>query len=270
VRNHKISHLPKRIGDLTKLRLLRLGDNELVALPQSIGNLVELVELAAQNNRIKALPDTFTKLERLEILDVSKNLLRRLPLDFGSMTALKKVQVSGNALTSLPDSFPDLFNLEYCSVSQNRIQCLPEGFETMTQLKDFFCSLDLVEPDSRADFVDSLPKHLKDQPKYKAYHKPKPRCACLFGDKSKKKKEETAKNHRASRNSSVVRSSTVSTAEDIAIFQAVLSEGMAKQMSHKASSSREDAQETSEAKPIDQAANELAIAVNETVGKTSI
>ena len=67
-------------GHITKLRIT--GWKNLISLPESIGNLVNLQEL-----------------------DLGWNNLISLPESFGNLVNVRKLHLWGNKLTSLPESF---------------------------------------------------------------------------------------------------------------------------------------------------------------------
>ncbi len=45
LRNNQLTTLPESIGNLTKLKYIKLDDNQLTTLPESIGNLTQLNQL---------------------------------------------------------------------------------------------------------------------------------------------------------------------------------------------------------------------------------
>jgi internalin A len=56
VGSNQLTRLPTTIGDLTRLRWLRVNGNRLAELPDTIGNLVNLSELDANDNQLTQLP----------------------------------------------------------------------------------------------------------------------------------------------------------------------------------------------------------------------
>lgn len=98
---NKLPTIPKEIGFLKKLQLLRLSDNEISFLPGIvIGELVELVALYLQNNRLKALPKTIGKLAKLLYLYVDNNPLSELPDSLKQIQGLKKFDITKTQITT--------------------------------------------------------------------------------------------------------------------------------------------------------------------------
>src|SRR5687767_1024256 len=56
LRNQNLTALPQSIGQFTNLRVLNLANNQLKTLPDEIGKLQALEELILENNQIRDLP----------------------------------------------------------------------------------------------------------------------------------------------------------------------------------------------------------------------
>ena len=54
--------IPKKFWDLTTLEYLNITDNKLVELSEGIGNLINLKELRLYNNDIQTLPNSIGKM----------------------------------------------------------------------------------------------------------------------------------------------------------------------------------------------------------------
>ncbi len=75
--NFDLYFLPESIGELSNLIDLFLKDNNLIRLPESIGNLSELTNINLKNNNITLLPESFKKLN-LCTIDLQGNPIRSL------------------------------------------------------------------------------------------------------------------------------------------------------------------------------------------------
>jgi len=87
-------------------RWLILTDNQIEALPKSIGKLVKLQKLMLAGNRITHLPDTMQQCKNLELLRLSANHLEYLPDWLFNMPKLSWLACAGNPCLSMnvPDS----------------------------------------------------------------------------------------------------------------------------------------------------------------------
>jgi leucine-rich repeat protein SHOC2 len=115
----KIEKLPDSIGNLTDLVSLRCVGNRLTSLPDSIGNLTNLRELRLYKNQLKTLPDSIANLQNLTWLSLSLNQLKILPESIMSLPNLTGLLLNGNQLTVLPANIDRLSNLTYLDISGN-------------------------------------------------------------------------------------------------------------------------------------------------------
>ena len=121
--------MPNSFWNLTELETLRITDNNLTRIPDSIGNLQNLDELyecnrtcAAMSHLTKgvgrrldntqptAVPHAIGTLVKLRILSLGSNRLTALPA-LGDLTELGALIASSNLLNQLPESFRHLARL---------------------------------------------------------------------------------------------------------------------------------------------------------------
>jgi Leucine-rich repeat (LRR) protein len=82
--------------------------NQLESLPESIGNLTALEDLALSGNRLAALPAGATALPKLRRLAVNGNRLTAVPEEWGVCKELQELHLQGNRLTAVPDGLTHL------------------------------------------------------------------------------------------------------------------------------------------------------------------
>ncbi|KAK9761160.1 hypothetical protein K7432_014140, partial [Basidiobolus ranarum] len=99
------------VDELRNLVALRLEDNGLTSIPQSLFEINSLVELNLGYNQISVLPLEIGKLTNLEQLYLHENKLSTLPLQLGLLKRLKILDITGNKITWLPGCINDLENL---------------------------------------------------------------------------------------------------------------------------------------------------------------
>ncbi|KAF9936188.1 cysteinyl-tRNA synthetase, partial [Modicella reniformis] len=76
--NNNISSIPETIGTLTRLRVLSISNNQLLKLPEEIGQMDSLVWLDVHNNSLNELPVAIWKCQ-LSTLNASSNALECFP-----------------------------------------------------------------------------------------------------------------------------------------------------------------------------------------------
>eukprot|EP00943_MAST-04B_sp_MAST-4B-sp1_P009868 g9868.t1 len=123
----QLEELPQQLGDNHKrMVVLMVIGNKLQALPDSVGNLQNLLTLWVFNNRLKSLPDSVGNLQNLLNLRVFNNRLKSLPDSVGNLQNLLNLRVFNNRLKSLPDSVGNLQNLQRFLAWNNTLTSLPE------------------------------------------------------------------------------------------------------------------------------------------------
>ncbi|MHA1727234.1 MAG: leucine-rich repeat domain-containing protein [Promethearchaeota archaeon] len=125
-------------GNLNKLILI--GRN-IKALPESIGNLIDLQEFYIINDNIlSTLPDSLCSLLNLKVLNINGNNLKSLPESVGNLKNLEQLYLEINSLRRLPDSIGDLLNLNWLYLKGNNLKYLPESLENLINLERLFLS----------------------------------------------------------------------------------------------------------------------------------
>ena len=111
-----IGSLPRELGNLTGLRGLDLGDNDLFgAIPPELGNLTELRQLKLNDNNLTGVfPPELLNLVSLEALELGSNALKgTVPPGLGDLGSLRWLNLSGNRWTgTIPPELGNLANLE--------------------------------------------------------------------------------------------------------------------------------------------------------------
>ena len=144
-----IGSLPPEMGNLTGLRWLDLGDNDLFgAIPPELGNLTELRRLElGDNNLTGAFPPALLNLVRLESLDLGGNGLKgtilpglgdlgslmwlnlsrnrwtgTIPPELGNLAKLRELHLYSAELTGpIPPEFGTLVSLTWLRLDGNRL-----------------------------------------------------------------------------------------------------------------------------------------------------
>jgi internalin A len=122
--------LPDPILQLTSLEELRLSNNQITSLPETIADsLPNLRVLSLDRNNLTSVPDRLQDLAGLQTLLLRHNQLTELPsgLPGPRMTALRLLHVSSNLLTTLPDSLAECPQLTHVYANGNQIRNLPSN-----------------------------------------------------------------------------------------------------------------------------------------------
>lgn len=83
-----------------KLRWLILTDNQVEALPDSIGQCSDLQKLMLAGNRLSGLPASMVNLRQLELLRLSANAFEHLPAWLLTLPCLSWLAIAGNPMNA--------------------------------------------------------------------------------------------------------------------------------------------------------------------------
>lgn len=118
-KSNQIHHVPDASLP-AELRWLILTDNQIVTLPQSLGERPRLQKLALAGNKLTYLPDSMSQLDNLQLLRISANNLSSFPEPLLHLPKLAWLAFSGNPFCQVkgtPDSVPTISSGSY-SISQ--------------------------------------------------------------------------------------------------------------------------------------------------------
>jgi leucine-rich repeat protein SHOC2 len=130
-----VSILPGKLQECIALTELRAANNQLVRLPEALGEIDTITFLDVRNNVLQSLPHSIILLHKCERLRVSGNRLIALPEPLNGLTALRQLEADDNALTSIPQSLCEIGALTQARFSRNRIVQLPLAIGKLTALQ---------------------------------------------------------------------------------------------------------------------------------------
>jgi internalin A len=133
-----LSELPETIGQLSQLQNLALIGNRLTELPEAIGQLGQLQRLELDYNQLTELPDAMSQLRQLQSLDLRGNKLTELREAIGQLSQLQSLYLMDNRLTELPEAIGQLSQLQDLSLEGNRLTALPETIGQLSQLRGLY------------------------------------------------------------------------------------------------------------------------------------
>jgi len=132
---NQLTALPESLGELTQLRTMNLSGNQLTALPESLGELTQLQTLQLSDNQLTALPESLGELTQLQTLRLSGNQLTALSESLGRLTQLQELCLSTNPIVSLPRTIRALRNLQSLTLAGSHISHLPDALRELTGLE---------------------------------------------------------------------------------------------------------------------------------------
>lgn len=136
--SNNIVIIPEAIGNLARLQSLDLSNNALQMLCPEIGRLRSLRHLRLSNNQLKCLPPEIGDLQDLETLDLAMNQLMSLPDRLHRCLSLQNLTVDHNLLSHVPRQLCCLRRLNQLSMAANRLTFLPLDLGRSRELQFVF------------------------------------------------------------------------------------------------------------------------------------
>jgi hypothetical protein len=109
VHSNKLTHLPYSTSHMMSLRFLDVHMNRLGGFPEDLENLMNLeyLDLSSNFNYLVALPESIGGLISLIELNISYNQITALPASIGRLEKLQFLKVEGNPLLVPPPQVVD-------------------------------------------------------------------------------------------------------------------------------------------------------------------
>ncbi|KAM9408722.1 leucine-rich repeat-containing protein 28 isoform 1-T1 [Pholidichthys leucotaenia] len=134
------------------LERLYMKRNSLTTLPDNLAQkLPNLIELYLHSNNLVIIPEAIGNLARLQSLDLSNNALQVLCPEIGRLRSLRHLRLANNQLKFLPPELGDLQDLETLDVSMNRLTSLPDRLHRCVSLQNLTADHNLL---------NHIPRHL--------------------------------------------------------------------------------------------------------------
>ncbi|CAH1266412.1 LRRIQ4 [Branchiostoma lanceolatum] len=126
-------------GKTSALTMVEAYHCRLTSIPEEIGQLQKLRELRLDNNMLTQLPQAITTLPNLQYIDLSWNKIDTLPDGF-SRLQLRQLYLLSNRFKEIPEEVCSLLQLDTFSVSYNPLKCLPDKISQLRGLRTMYMS----------------------------------------------------------------------------------------------------------------------------------
>jgi len=136
--NYEISVIPESIGNLNELIFLDLDNNQIENLPDEFINLNLLETLwFGDGNPLNTIPTVIFQLINLTLLGIYDTNISEVPPEIGNLTNLTDLYLFNNHITTLPESIGSLMNLTLLNLSKNQLTTLPESICDLPESNNF-------------------------------------------------------------------------------------------------------------------------------------
>ena len=116
---------------------LNLGGNCFTCLPDPVTHFYNLQSLKVYNNKLSTLPDTMINLSKLVELNVSANCFTQIPRVVYSLVNLQNLSMADNQITEIDAAkLREMHNLNSLDLQNNALAKLPPELGLCEQLKN--------------------------------------------------------------------------------------------------------------------------------------
>eukprot|EP00944_MAST-04C_sp_MAST-4C-sp1_P006282 g6282.t1 len=130
---NNMSYIPDTVGQLG-LHTLRLANNKLNGLPDSIWGQQDLFALDLDNNNISRISSYIQGAESLSDFFVSNNSLAELPVELFTLK-IAGLTLDGNQLISIPDQIGGMVSLQHLRLQNNNITMVTNTLGQLLKLR---------------------------------------------------------------------------------------------------------------------------------------
>ncbi|TAE74254.1 MAG: hypothetical protein EAZ85_04990 [Bacteroidetes bacterium] len=141
----KLTKFPTAIFRFKNLEELDLSGNNIMIIPDEIGNLEKLRIFNINSNRLQRLPINIKKLTQISHLGIAYNKFKVFPDEVNELTSLKTFDISGNQLIEIPEDIKNLKNLTDLYCAHNNLTFLPKNIGKLTKLRTLFAFNNLIK-----------------------------------------------------------------------------------------------------------------------------
>jgi hypothetical protein len=135
VQSNLLTTLPPVVcAGLSKLHNLNISHNQVLFLPDTIGEMCDMIKFRADQNQIRVLPDTIGQCTSLQLLSLTCNQLAYIPDSVSNCTVLTALHVSSNRFRQLPRCIDDLVGLRRLWAANNELIGLPTSLARLEHL----------------------------------------------------------------------------------------------------------------------------------------
>ena len=130
---NQLSALPDDFGKLINLKILFLSDNDFTSIPSVISQCPNLDIVGFKSNKLSTIAEDALP-TNIRWLILTNNFLTSVPKSIGNFKRLQKCMLAGNLLVDLPEEMCQCENLELLRISANKLKILPHWLFTLPKL----------------------------------------------------------------------------------------------------------------------------------------
>eukprot|EP00944_MAST-04C_sp_MAST-4C-sp1_P010085 g10085.t1 len=123
--NNQLSSIPDSVWGLNQLFWLELDNNNISQISSTIANAKSLTRILSSNNTLVEVPHELFNLNVVSLF-LDGNNLTSIPEHIGKLKTLRNLKLQNNNISHVVGSMQNLVNLDNIDLRNNRIESIPE------------------------------------------------------------------------------------------------------------------------------------------------
>ncbi|MGI0106164.1 AAA family ATPase [Salinimicrobium sp. WS361] len=133
--NNHLNEIPDTVRNLTNLKRIIISNNNITKISPELAKLAHFEDLRIPQNKLKKVPRTIFHLERLKILILNHNELTSLPSEVENLKNINQLHLQQNQIEKLPPEIGKLSELTHLYLNNNPISYLPHSLKNLRKLQ---------------------------------------------------------------------------------------------------------------------------------------
>ena len=134
IENNQLEEIPDSIGSLKSLTRIIASNNNISKVSKQIASLPNFTDLRLPQNNLSQIPDTIFGIKKLNVFIINDNNIERIDREIGRLSALTQLHLQNNSLKTLPVEIGQLTNLTHLFLDGNPIENLPTSIQNLKKL----------------------------------------------------------------------------------------------------------------------------------------
>tara|TARA_R110002096_G_scaffold1077_1_gene5815 strand:+ start:6558 stop:8879 length:2322 start_codon:yes stop_codon:yes gene_type:complete len=137
VDNNNLVEIPDSVQSLRLLTKISAINNQITKVSKKLGSLPNFTDLRIGNNGLISIPNNIFSIKKLSILILPNNIIEVLPPEIESLKLLTQLHLQNNQIHTIDKQIGSLINLTHLRLTNNPISYLPSSIRKLKNLVYF-------------------------------------------------------------------------------------------------------------------------------------
>lgn len=137
IENNQLTEIPDSVKNLKALVRIVANNNKITQISKELSSLPSFIDLRLSNNEITVIPESIFDIKKLSILLLNDNNIVTIPAEIRFLQSLTQLHLQNNQLKSVSDQIGSANNLTHLHLDNNPIEYLPNSIRELNKLVHF-------------------------------------------------------------------------------------------------------------------------------------